>query len=103
MSNRSKPADSLIRDYRLELFEIACIPGMAAWNAKAFLDDSIGAVLPYLNAEWKGTDVSAKREGEIALRLRVPESAKPGRYVIPVDLQYGSWSLPQFTEAILVL
>jgi ArsR family metal-binding transcriptional regulator len=56
MSNGSEPTDLLIHGYRLELFEIPCIPGAAAWNAKAFLDDCISAVLPYLNAQWKGTD-----------------------------------------------
>jgi ArsR family metal-binding transcriptional regulator len=56
MSNRSEPTDSLIYGYRLELSEIPCIPGAAAWNARAMLKDCIGAVLPYLNAELKGAD-----------------------------------------------
>jgi ArsR family metal-binding transcriptional regulator len=56
MSSRSEPTDPLIHGYRLELSEIPCIPGAAAWNARALLDDSVGAVLPYLNAELKGAD-----------------------------------------------
>ena len=53
--------------------------------------------------EWKRAKIPAKKQGEVALRLRVPEGVKPGRYVIPVDLQYGTWTLPQFTEAIVVI
>jgi ArsR family metal-binding transcriptional regulator len=56
MSDRSKPADLLIHGYRLDLSEILCHPGAAAWNAKALVEDCIGAVLPYLNAELKGAD-----------------------------------------------
>jgi len=62
MSNRSETADSLIHGYRLELSEIPCIPGAAAWNARAVLEDSIGEVLPYLNTELKGTDYHSDRE-----------------------------------------
>ena len=56
MSNRPETTDSLIHGYRLELSEIACHPGVAAWNARAVLEDCIGAVLPYLNADLKGAD-----------------------------------------------
>jgi len=33
----------------------------------------------------------------------VPRDAKPGRHVVPVDLRYGPWELPQFSEAIVVV
>jgi ArsR family metal-binding transcriptional regulator len=56
MSNRSEPTDPLIHGYHLELSEIRCIPGAAAWTASAVLDDSIGEVLSYLNAELKSAD-----------------------------------------------
>jgi len=56
MSHRSKHTDQLIHGYRLELSEPPCIPGAATWNAKAILEDSIAAVLPYLNAALKGAD-----------------------------------------------
>ena len=56
MSRRSEPTDPLIHGYRLELSEPPCIPGADTWNAKAILEDSIVAVLPYLNAVLRGAD-----------------------------------------------
>ncbi len=46
----------LISSYDLELIAPPCIPGAAAWSAKAHLQDDISEVLPYLNAELKGAD-----------------------------------------------
>ena len=54
-------------------------------------------------ADWPSAEVPAKSEGEVQLTFRVPSSAKPGRYVIPVDVCYGQWTLPQFQEAIVVV
>jgi len=34
----------------------ACHPGSVTWTAKAHLEDDIGGVLPYLNAELEGAD-----------------------------------------------
>jgi ArsR family metal-binding transcriptional regulator len=56
MSDRSQPAGPLIHGYHLELCDILCHPGVAAWNAKASIEEDIGAALPYLNAELKGAD-----------------------------------------------
>jgi len=53
--------------------------------------------------DWASTAVAAKSDGRIQLSLPVPHDAKPGRYVIPVDLHYDHWRLPQFTEAIVVV
>ena len=86
MSNRSEPTDPLIHGYRLELSEIPCHPGVAAWNARAVLEDRIGAVLPYLNAELKGADYHHDLEtliwknGGRKYALRPPEIA-----VAPVE------------------
>ncbi|NLE59311.1 MAG: MBL fold metallo-hydrolase [Planctomycetes bacterium] len=55
------------------------------------------------DGNWSRKDVSPKTDGELALRLTVPAGVRPGRYVIPIDLRYGSWDLPQFTEAIVVI
>ncbi len=54
-------------------------------------------------AEWTQATVPAKAEGSVPCAVKVPQAARPGRYVIPLDLIYGSWDLPQFTEAILVV
>ncbi len=56
MSDRVESTDCLIRGYRLELAEIPCLPGVAAWNARALLEDDIGAALPYLNSELRGAE-----------------------------------------------
>jgi hypothetical protein len=39
----------------------------------------------------------------VRLGFRVPAAAAPGRYVVPVDIRYDTWTLPQFTEAIVVV
>ena len=53
--------------------------------------------------EWTEAEIAAKTEGELRLSLAVPGDVKPGRYVVPVDLRYGRWELPQFSEAVVVV
>ena len=52
-------------------------------------------------AEWTEAELPAKTEGEILLPIQVPADVGPGRYVICVDLKYATWTLPQFTEAVV--
>lgn len=52
---------------------------------------------------WARAEVPAKSEGQIRLTLRVPDHAPADRYVIPVDLRFGRWTLPQRAEAIVVV
>jgi hypothetical protein len=52
-------------------------------------------------ADWPATDILPRAEGRVRLKLRVPAGAKPGRYVVPVDVRYDHWALPQFREAIV--
>jgi len=52
---------------------------------------------------WTKTTAPAKADAKMTLKLDIPEHVPPGRYVIPIDVRYGSWNLPQFTEAIIVL
>ncbi len=65
------------------------------------------AVLPRTfggkTTNWVSVEIPAKTEGEVRLSFQVPAGVKPGRYVIPIDLRYGKWVLPQFTEAIVVV
>ncbi len=61
------------------------------------------AAVPEDVAGWPRAEVAPKSEGEVRLPFRVPEDVTPGRYVIPVDLRYGRWTLPQFQEAIVVV
>jgi len=54
-------------------------------------------------AGWVQTQVAPKADGHVSLLMVVPDDAPAGRYVIPVDVRFGPWTLPQMTEAILVL
>ncbi len=52
---------------------------------------------------WTTANVAAKRDGSVVLKVLVPADAAAGRYVIPIDVLYDEWDLPQFTEAIVVV
>ena len=53
--------------------------------------------------EWRLAEIPAKSEQEVRLSLVVPRDAAPGRHVLSLDVRYGPWDLPQFTEAIVVV
>ncbi len=53
--------------------------------------------------DWSRAEAPAKRDGRARLVLAVPANVPPGRYVVPVDVNYAEHDLPQFTEAILVV
>jgi ArsR family metal-binding transcriptional regulator len=55
-TNQVPEADKLIHGYSLKLIEPPCVPGADTWSAKAYLEDDITDVLPYLNAELEGAD-----------------------------------------------
>lgn len=50
---------------------------------------------------WVRTEVPAKTEQRLPIVFQVPPHTSPGRHVVPVDVEYGSWNLPQFDEAII--
>jgi len=50
---------------------------------------------------WVETQVPAKTEKDLPLGFPLPPDTRPGRYVVPVDVEYGPWHLPQFAEAIV--
>lgn len=52
---------------------------------------------------WTSSAIPKKTEGQLPLEILVPTGAVPGRYVVPVDLRYAGWTLPQFKEAIVVV
>lgn len=52
-------------------------------------------------SDWAGTKIPAKTERGIRLQIPVPASVPAGRYVLPIDVRYGPWDLPQFAETIL--
>lgn len=52
-------------------------------------------------ASWPTANLPAKSEGRIRLSVPVPADLKPGRYILPIDVRYDRWALPQHTEAIV--
>ena len=64
---------------------------------------------PVLPPEW-GVEVGARSEGgaaraefRVPFAWIVPRDAAPGRYVVPVDVNYAGRRLGQFREAIVVV
>jgi len=53
------------------------------------------------DAPWVRAEVPAKTEQRLPIVFQVPPDTPPGRHVLPVDIEYGSWKLPQFDEAII--
>lgn len=51
---------------------------------------------------WAEVEVAAKADGEVRLAFSLPAGAA-GRQPVPIDVRYGEWDLPQFTEAMLVV
>ncbi|NLX96165.1 MAG: MBL fold metallo-hydrolase [Rhodopirellula sp.] len=66
---------------------------------------SCRAVLPQAwraeAAEWTKAEISPKQQGRLRIAFGVPTGLQAGRYVVPVDVRYGQWDLPQFTEVIV--
>lgn len=54
-----------------------------------------------VSGTWPKAEIPPKEAGRVSLTFIVPSSAKPGRYVVPIDLRYGARALPQFAEAIV--
>ncbi len=50
---------------------------------------------------WVRAEVPAKEEQRLPIEFQVPPDVPPGRHVVPVDVEYGPWNLPQFDEAII--
>jgi glyoxylase-like metal-dependent hydrolase (beta-lactamase superfamily II) len=74
-----------------------------AWDRAFSRRSAAAASQPAPATDWASVAVPAKTEGRARLSFGVPRGAKRGRYVIPVDVRYGDWTLPQFTEGIVVL
>ena len=64
---------------------------------------------PVLPAEWasqleaRHTAIPPKSEGSLAWHFAVPGAARPGRWIIPIDVTYHDRRLGQFREAIIVV
>jgi hypothetical protein len=46
-------------------------------------------------------DAQPKAEHRLSLSLPLPDDLPSGRYVIPVDIKFGPWHMPQRAEAII--
>ena len=53
--------------------------------------------------EWAEAEIPAKKEGSVSLAVHGPHHPPPRRPVVPVVVRFGSWDLPQFSEAIIVV
>ena len=42
--------DTLIEDYKMELCDPDCMPGVPVWSAKVHISNDVSGVMPYLNA-----------------------------------------------------
>ncbi len=52
---------------------------------------------------WSRGEIGSKEEGTLGVKLTIPPKVGPGRYIVPIDVRYGSRELPQFTEAVVVV
>ncbi len=52
-------------------------------------------------AQWAQASVPEKAEKSLRMEFHVPPAAATGRYVIPLDVVFGPWRLPEFAEAIV--
>ena len=63
------------------------------------------AVLPKLlgggATQWAEAVAASKAEHRLPLSVSIPADARAGRYVVAVDVKFGRWELPQFSEAIV--
>ena len=76
-------------------------------HSAAAREASCRAVLPSTwgggATDWSKATIAPKADGEVQLTLRIPATARTARCVVPVDLKYGAWDLPQFTETVVVV
>jgi hypothetical protein len=67
------------------------------------------ACQPVLPAEWdwqpraQHTVIPPKAEGSLTWLFSVPSAARPGKWIIPVDVKYHGQRLGQFREAVIVI
>ncbi len=73
------------------------------WDKRNDVDTGSLSSAPADRSGWQKATIPAKKEREIVLQFQVPSGITAGRYVVCVDIRYGTWSLPQFTEAIVVV
>jgi hypothetical protein len=59
-------------------------------------------VLPTGATAWAEGEAAAKADVALDITVPVPADAA-GRRVLPIDVAYGRWELPQFTETILAV
>jgi glyoxylase-like metal-dependent hydrolase (beta-lactamase superfamily II) len=92
-AQKAKPGDQV--QVEVVLTNHSTVPHDAA--CRAVLPIALGGKA----APWAEAQIPAKAEEPVPLALRIPPDAPPGRYVVPVDVKYGPWQLPQFAEAII--
>ena len=84
-------------------------PGPRTAACRAVLPRAWGAAAPEPMARplsreapgWVRAEIPPQTDGRLHLTVPVPANAKPGRYILPIDLYYAERPLPQFTEAVV--
>lgn len=94
-TQKAKPGDEV----RLQVVITNHSTKPHAAACRAVLPTAFGAE----GTRWVKAKVAAKAEGHLPVAFRAPPAARPGRHVVPVDVKYGPWHLPQFAEAIIDL
>ena len=68
----------MVNNYRLEIFNNACMPGAMSVQCHAHLDQDVGPALPYLNAALGGFEyVKAPPVGDLSGAGQAPDRARP--------------------------
>lgn len=49
------------------------------------------------------TTVPARADGAVILGLSIPAGVQPGKYVLPLDVEFSDFVMPQITEAVVVV
>lgn len=97
---RAFPYEQKTGSGRTAVFDVvitnhAAEPRQAA--VRAILPTSWGAEA----TPWTEAVVPAKTEQGLAIEVPIPAAVSSGRYVLPIDVRFGSWDLPQFAEVVL--
>jgi len=51
--------------------------------------------------QWAEAVAASKAEDRLPFSVSIPADARAGRYVVAVDVKFGKWELPRFSETIV--
>ncbi|MCX8036572.1 MAG: MBL fold metallo-hydrolase [Candidatus Sumerlaeia bacterium] len=92
-TQKAKPGDQI----RLEVVITNHSATAREMQCRAVLPKSFGGQ----PTEWAKASIPPKAEKFLRMELQVPETVPAQRHIIPIDVVYGLWRLPQIAEAIV--